>query len=300
MGRFIAAALFITSSTALSAQSRPPAVTLEAAAIKVAPPGSLPIVPGNWAPPTSSSARLRPQTLRTLVMYAFDINPSRRHDPPPVGGPSWIDQNLYQLTLKFSALPTIVESRDLIRTLLEDRFKLKWHREERETQVYVLTRARQDGRIGSGLKPSTLDCRPYSETLTRTGRRAVAQAQTPDCGIASGGAPAVVAMNKLAPTMTYPPGAQLAHGSGTMVELLRVLQNARENDRRIVDRTGLTGTYDIDLWWVPERSGAIGADPADVRPLAVAVQEQLGLRFESRREPYEVIVIDAVELPEPD
>jgi uncharacterized protein (TIGR03435 family) len=160
--------------------------------------------------------------------------------------------------------------------------------------------ARQDGRIGPGLKPSKLDCRAYSETLTRTGRAAVAKAQVPDCGVAGGGAPAVVAMNKLAPTTTYPPGAQLAHGTGTMVELLRVLQNDRENDRPILDRTGLTGTYDIDLWWVPERSGTIGADPGDVRPLAVAVQQQLGLKLESRREPYDVVVIDAVDLPEPD
>src|SRR5690349_6846087 len=218
MQRFIAAMLFITLSTALAAQSPPQAVVLEAAAIKSAPPGSSAIVPGNWAPPTSSSAHLRPQTLRTLVMYAFDINPTRRHDAPPVGGPSWIDQNLYQLTLKFSALPTVVESRELIRMLLEDRFKLKWHREERQTQVNVLTLARQDARIGPGLRPSTLDCRAYSETLTRTGRAAVAKAQAPDCGIASGGAPAVVAMNKLTPTTTYPPGAQLAHGTGTMVE----------------------------------------------------------------------------------
>jgi uncharacterized protein (TIGR03435 family) len=299
MGRFTAAVLFMTS-TALAAQSPAPAVTLEAAAIKPAPPGSTPIVPGNWAPPTSSRARMRPQTLRTLVMYAFDINPSRRHDPPPVGGPSWIDQNLYQLTLKFSATPTVGESRDLMRMLLEDRFKLKWHREKRETQVYALTLARRDGRIGPGLKPSTLDCRGYSETLTRTGRREAAKGQAPDCGVDSGGAPAVVAMNKLAPTMAYPLGAQLAHGTGTMVELLRVLQNARDNDRPILDRTGLTGTYDVDLWWVPERSGAIVADSADVRPLAVAVQQELGLKLESRREPYEVIVIDHVEKPTPD
>src|SRR5262249_38545202 len=129
MGRFFAPALFIASSAAVSAQSPAPPLTLEAAPIKPAPPGTTPIVPGSWAPPTPSRTRMRPQTLRTLVMYAFDINPSRRHDPPPVGGPRWIDQNLYQLTLKFSAIPTVAESRDVIRKLLEDRFKLKWHRE---------------------------------------------------------------------------------------------------------------------------------------------------------------------------
>ena len=297
MRRLIAAALLVTSSIALAAQSPPPPVTLEAASVKPAPPGSKPLVPGNWAPPTSSSARLRPQTLRTLVMYAFGIDPAR--DPLPVGGPAWIDQKLYELTLRFSALPTIAESRDLIRMLLEDRFRLKWHREQRETPVYVLTLARTDGRLGPGLKPSTLDCRAYSEALTRTGRGAVAQALAPDCGLARGGAPAVVAIKKLTGT-AYPRGAQLAVGAGTMVELLRALQDDRENDRPILDRTGLTGTYDIELWWVPARSGAIVADPADVQPLAVAVQQQLGLKLEPRREPRDVIVIDAAELPEPD
>ena len=300
MRPFLVAALLITSFIAVAAQSPPPSVTLEVASIKPAPPGSRGIVPGNWAPPTSTTARLRPMTLRTLVMYAFDINATRRHEPEPVGGPQWVDENLYELTLKFSALPSVPESRVLIRSLLEDRFKLKWHREERETPVYVLTPARPDGRLGAGLKPSTLDCRAYSEALTRTGRGAAARAQSPDCGIAGGGARAVLATKNVTPGTTYPPGAQLARGTGTMVELVQVLQRDRELDRPILDRTGLTGTYDVELWWVPARIGTLVADPVDVLPLAVAVQQQLGLKLEPRREPYPVIVIDAAELPEPD
>jgi hypothetical protein len=126
MRRLIAAAILITSSTALTAQSPAPAVTLEVSSIKPAPPGSKGLVPGNWAPPTSPNARLRPMTLKTLVMYAFrNVNAPRSPVPEPLGGPAWIDQNLYQLTLRFSALPTLVEARDLIRILLEQRFKLK-------------------------------------------------------------------------------------------------------------------------------------------------------------------------------
>jgi uncharacterized protein (TIGR03435 family) len=257
-------------------------------------------VPGNWAPPTSSSARLRPQTLRTLVMYAFDINPARRHDPEPVGGPAWIDQNLYELTLKFSAVPTLPEARELIRGVLEERFKLRWHRETRELPVYALTLARADGRLGPGLVPSKLDCTAYSDTLLRTGRGAVAKELAPDCGIANGGATAVVAVNKLTTAMAYPVGAQLIHGTGTLREVVGAMQNDRENDRPLIDRTGLTGTYDVDLWWVPARSGAVVADPGEVMPLTLAVQQQLGLKLESRREPHEVIVIDTAELPQAD
>ena len=50
----------------------------------------------------------------------------------------------------------------------------------------------------------------------------------------------------------------------------------RELDRPILDHTNLTGTFDIDLHWVPARSGAIVADPADVLPPVTAVHEQLG------------------------
>ena len=68
----------------------------------------------------------------------------------------------------------------------------------------------------------------------------------------------------------------------------------------MIDRTGLTGTFDIDLWWVPARSGAIVADPGDVLPLVTAVQQQLGLKLEAGRELRDVIVIDSAELPTPD
>jgi uncharacterized protein (TIGR03435 family) len=291
--RTVLAALLISTSIALGAQapSAPPA--LEAASVKLSPPGTVPLVPGNWAPPTSTSARLRPQTLRTLVMYAFDINPTLRHDPEPIGGPSWIDQDAYELTLKFTSLPTIPQARALVRGLLEDRFKLKWHTEKRELPVYSLVVARADGRLGEGLKPSKLDCRAYSDTLTRTGRGAAAKEVNADCGVQQGGAPALVGVLKL--PGSYPRGAQLVHGTGTMAELVTALTRDRENDRPVIDRTGLTGTYDIDLWWVPARSGAIVADPADVMPLTTAVQQQLGLKLDARREPRDVVVIDAAE-----
>jgi uncharacterized protein (TIGR03435 family) len=295
MRKLVAAALCMTAVIPVLAQNGKPPVTLEAAAVKAAPPDVPTLVPGNWAPPTSSSARLRPMTLRTLVMYAFDILP-RRHDPTPVGGPTWIDKNAYQLTLKFSGLPTIPEAQSVIRALLEERFKLRWHVEKRELPMYALVVSRQDGRLGPGLQPSKLDCRGYSDTLTRTGRGAVAKAESPDCGLTSGGAPAVAAMLKL--PQTYPFGAQVVRGHATMTELVEAMRRIdRENDRAIVDRTGLTSTYDVHLWWVPARSGAVVPDQADVMTLGTAVEQQLGLKLDPRRESRDVIVIDSAEMP---
>ena len=295
MCRLFAAVGLISVSTVLYAQNAKPAVTLEAAAVKAAPPDVPPLVPGNWAPPTSSSARLRPMTLRTLVMYAFDILP-RRHDPDPVGGPAWIDKAAYQLVLKFSDVPTIPQAQAAIRALLEERFKLRWHTEKRELPVYALFVARPDGKLGSGLQPSRVDCRAYSDTLARTGRGAVAKEVTPDCGLTSGGAPAVAAVTGV--PQTYPRGAQVVHGTSTMREIVQAMMRTdRDNGRAIVDRSGLTGTFDIHLWWVPIRFGGIVPDPADVMTLETAVQQQLGLKLEPRREPRDVIVIDSAEMP---
>jgi uncharacterized protein (TIGR03435 family) len=46
----------------------------------------------------------------------------------------------------------------MVKKLLEDRFKLKWHLETRELPVYALVVARDDGKLGEKLKPSTADC----------------------------------------------------------------------------------------------------------------------------------------------
>lgn len=69
-----------------------------------------------------------------------------------------------------------------------------------------------------------------------------------------------------------------------------------ELGRFVVDETGLTGTWDIALDWAP--AGTPVDDPIADRPsLAKALQEQLGLKLESKKGPVEFLVIDHVEKP---
>ena len=69
----------------------------------------------------------------------------------------------------------------------------------------------------------------------------------------------------------------------------------------VVDHTGLAGTYDIQLRWTP--SGLATAAVPDAAPVSytpsifTAVQEQLGLKLESTKDPVDVLVIDHVEHP---
>ena len=75
-------------------------------------------------------------------------------------------------------------------------------------------------------------------------------------------------------------------------------------ERPVVNRTGLTGVYDLDLKWTPEQ-GPPGPDGTAEQPqpssdggsLYTAVQEQLGLKLDAQRGPVEVLVIDSVQRP---
>jgi uncharacterized protein (TIGR03435 family) len=81
----------------------------------------------------------------------------------------------------------------------------------------------------------------------------------------------------------------------------------------VLDKTGLTGTYDYTLEFAPDENarggmmmgpggppGGGGAPPAASGPsIFTALQEQLGLKLESQKLPVDVIVIDHIQQPSP-
>ncbi len=66
--------------------------------------------------------------------------------------------------------------------------------------------------------------------------------------------------------------------------------------RMVADATGMGGVYDFDLKFMPEQAGT-HTDASAGASLFAALQEQLGLRLESRKVPVKVLVIDSVEKP---
>jgi uncharacterized protein (TIGR03435 family) len=72
--------------------------------------------------------------------------------------------------------------------------------------------------------------------------------------------------------------------------------------RTVVDKTGLTGTFDFDLRWADQADKRADAPPAPAvdsngASLFTALQEQLGLKAEAQRGPVDVLVIDSAERP---
>jgi uncharacterized protein (TIGR03435 family) len=92
-------------------------------------------------------------------------------------------------------------------------------------------------------------------------------------------------------------------GSGLRVErdcTMNDLRNILEDPsgRYVIDKTGLTGRYDLELHWTPDDTPA-DSTLAGGPSVFTAVQEQLGLKFESARAPVDVLVVDSAEQPGP-
>ena len=74
----------------------------------------------------------------------------------------------------------------------------------------------------------------------------------------------------------------------------------------VLDRTGLDGTFDVDLRWSPEPTDLVRGDAArgalpvgDGPSFFTAIREQLGLKLEGVTDERRVLVIDRVERPDP-
>jgi uncharacterized protein (TIGR03435 family) len=212
-------------------------------------------------------------------------------DSRVLGGPDWIDSERYDIVAKssteFRPSPD-GPARDLLlmmRSLLEERFKLVAHREARELPIYELVVARADGRLGPGLHKSDVDCDAIGAAMRAGTLPPRPPNEPPPCRLMGG------------------PARTIA-GGATMRQLAANLSVRQE--RLVVDKTGLSGRFAFNLAWTPDQVPT-GAPPPGIPPIDpngpsifTALQEQLGLRLEPAKGQVDVLVIDRVEHPTED
>jgi uncharacterized protein (TIGR03435 family) len=230
-------------------------------------------------------------SLRELVTFAFNVDMSLV-SLQVAGGPSWIDQEKFDVDAVAPAGATWPgEARAMVAAMLADRFKLKAHRERRETPVYHLVMDRNDRRPGAMLRVSTIDC----EARRAAARRGAPPPPAP-------GPPPNPATVRPVCGVRQAPG-RVAGDAVSMTQVASAL--APFAGRIVLDRTELGGYFDIDLEWTPDPAaarpdGAPDASADRAAPgLFTAVREQLGLRLEAATAPIEQVVIDAAERPAP-
>jgi uncharacterized protein (TIGR03435 family) len=100
-------------------------------------------------------------------------------------------------------------------------------------------------------------------------------------------------------TFDYSRGRIEVDGSNSVAFLAEEL--SKETGRDVVDKTGITGRYNLKLHWTPDDATEpqlLNGVPVDSGPtLFTALEEQLGLKLEPAKGPVQVLVIDKVEMP---
>ncbi len=214
-------------------------------------------------------------SLKRLVAMGYSVT-----DHQIFGAISWLESARFDLEAKSSGPAQLPQLRLMVQSLLDDRFKLKMHRESRELPIYTLALAKSGIRGGPGLVESPEGpCGPV----------------TPDAPAQRKGLPAALCG-------TVNPGPGRIYGQrGRMSQLADRL--ATILGRTVVDKTGLNGTYDIELTYTPDPDMMPQLPPGQpvagiTQPsLFTAIQEQLGLKLQAGKGPVEVIVIDTAEKP---
>jgi len=215
--------------------------------------------------------RVTNYSLRSLIAAAY-LRPQVTPDFLIAGGPDWIDTARFDIDAKaatdFSPAPDgpSAPRRVMLQRLLADRFALRVHTTTSERPVYALVMARADRRMGPQWHVAQGQC--------------ASRERATSCAARIG------------------PGAVTLKGT-TVAQLVNLL--SRFVNRVVVDRTLLTGAFDVELRWTPAPGEWVApgqdAPSADGPSLFTALQEQLGLKLEATKGPVDVLVIDHVEKP---
>ena len=195
-------------------------------------------------------------TVQDLVLYAYDEK--------AISGPSWMSEQRFDIDArlidplaanwkKLSAASRDEQTRRLVRSILEDRFKLHAIRETQQVPVYALIIAKGGPKLMSSLS---------AKPVAHLGK---------------------------GPRIT-PGYHELTVKGATMDSWADELADQPDIDRVVINRTGLTGTYDFTLVWSPSTDGS---GPT----LFKAIEDQLGLKLEPTTGPVETLVIDHLEQP---
>jgi uncharacterized protein (TIGR03435 family) len=259
------------------AHQLPPAdLQFEAAVIKPAPPKTK----HTANEVNGHEAIFRGATMQFLIMYAYDVNEAMLVDIPP-----WFLSSRWDITAKAPVDPAstnpqvdIDDLKAMFRSLLADRFKLKVHTEVRPADGWVM--------LASGPK-----LKKAADSEIRATCNAKPDVQDPR--IAN-------------PVLT----GLITCRNVSMPEFADRLFTALSGDFKtpVVDATGLTGRYDLQLSWTQNMRAAARAtapatadaapgasDPSGAISLFDAFQRQLGLKFEQQKRPMQVLVLDHVE-----
>jgi len=292
-----AACLFVVASAALAAQTPPlistpdskgtvspvPSAVFEAASIKPQAPSSDGSIRTMVRYPTNGRLTAAGATLKTLICVAYGIS-----DFQVLGGSDWIDNDRYDVEAtpgpaleeqlqKMKSDDSTAIKHQMLQALLADRFKLTLHHDTKQLPIYALVVAKGGLKLHES-KPDDANPDPANESLHPTRKGMV--------------------------RMSFQSTAFEMTATGMSMDGL-ARQLASQLHSTVQNETGIKGIYDFTLHFTPDDApmdatgGGANASLADNSGTSIfaAVQDQLGLKLESKKGPVDVVVVDHVDKP---
>jgi uncharacterized protein (TIGR03435 family) len=219
-------------------------------------------------------------TVQTLIQEAYGNFADDRFNAfasvSISGGPDWMNSALYQIDAKAESPQSRgTMNGSMLRALLADRFKLRTHRDLRDTKVYVLTVAKNGPKL-----------RPYKE-----GTCVALDMSDPDH----------LTLPKVEPGQSFPLVCGMGRLSDKGYDLPRATMAtfcrdiSSKLDRPLIDKSGLDGVFDIHLELSEAELRA--GDPASIVAAVKSAIKRLGLDLEPATAPEGILVIDHIERP---
>jgi bla regulator protein blaR1 len=236
----------------------------ETASIKPSPPetrcGTIEPLPGG-------GLRIECLALKTILTWAYDVQ-----DYQVSGGPSWAASERWNILAKPAASDNSPDGPAEYE---------KMNGQQRADYMHLVRRRLQSllaEQFRLVLRHEIREQTAYALTVAKSGPK----------------------MKESAPGMIKRRPGQIV-SKGVRIETLAQFLGV-DIGRPVADRTGLSGIYEFTLDWTPDRpaSAAPGIEAASdpTGPtIFTAIEEQLGLRLESRKMPVDTLVIDRVEKP---
>ena len=235
---------------------------------------------------TGSQVRVTGMSIKDYVGIAFGTRPQQ------IEGPEWIGSQRFDVVATIPDGVPSSQATAMLRTLLEDRFQLKVHRESKDLPVYVLGVSKAGARLTESKPDPNATAEPAGTVNVSGG------GNNTGVGVNIGGGRSFAVADN-----------QVQIRGMQMRDVAEVL--TRFVDRVVVDQTGLTKTYDITLDLTPDEFNAIRIrsavnagvplPPQAMRLLDNASPDTLsaplskfGITFEAKKAPLEVVVIDSV------
>lgn len=240
-----------------------------------------------------------------LIRFAFK-NATSQRESLRASLPDWAIDKGFNIEARTDR-PHVTKDqmRLMVRSMLIERFGLKVHYETRDVSVYAVELIKP-GVLGPGLRPhpnddscsgeaATVKARPTADDRADT-ESGTAGASPPPFEVLRGGFPlrcgTFVRMPPSQPYMRHEGGRDL-----TMAQIVGTFTGMGNLGRPVVDRTGLTGTYDWVMEFIDERDGHIPPPDAEGLDFKGALEKEVGMKLVSAKAPFQFLVVDHIEQP---